>query len=54
MTSPRGARVALPDQVVAKLLVVDARESTAAAVVTHATADLARGDRFRGSASLAW
>jgi hypothetical protein len=44
--------VRLPDEVVAKLLVVDTRESTAVAVVTHTTAEVSRGDRFRGAASL--
>ena len=47
-------KVALPDGVVAKLLVVRAEEETAVALVTHAKAELTRGDRFRGSDSLAW
>jgi hypothetical protein len=45
----KGVQVALPDDVVAKLLVIDVRERTAAAVVTHTVVELARGDRFRGS-----
>ena len=48
----RAARVALPDDVVAKLLVVSARDETAVALVTHSTAELVRGDRFRGADSL--
>jgi hypothetical protein len=44
----RGEEVALPDRVVAKLLVVKTREDTAAAVVTHTVTELERGDRFRG------
>jgi hypothetical protein len=48
----RAQRVALPDDVVAKLLVVGARDDTAVALVTHATDELLRGDRFRGADSL--
>ena len=48
----RAERVALPDDVVAKLLVVSARDETAVALVTHSTAELLRGDRFRGTDSL--
>ena len=48
----RAARVALPDDVVAKLLVVSARDETSVALVTHSTAELVRGDRFRGTDSL--
>ena len=48
----RNQRLALPDDVVAKLLVVRAGDSSAVAVVTHSTAELARGDLFRGSESL--
>jgi hypothetical protein len=44
--------LALPDEIVAKLLVVRASDETAVALVTHTTAELARGDRFRGSDSL--
>jgi hypothetical protein len=47
----RDETVAVPDHVVAKLLVVEAREATAAAVVTHTTMELNRGDRFRGTGS---
>jgi hypothetical protein len=50
--SVRGVEVALPDDVVAKLLVVRARDQAAVAVVTHATVELVRGDRFRGSDSV--
>jgi hypothetical protein len=38
-----------PDWVVAKLLVVSAQEESATALVTHATTELERGDRFRTS-----
>ncbi|MDJ0786663.1 MAG: LysM peptidoglycan-binding domain-containing protein [Myxococcota bacterium] len=41
--------VELPDEVVAKLLVVETGDATSVALVTHATSDLTRGDRFRGS-----
>lgn len=44
----RNEEVALPDQVVAKLLVVKTHDDTAAAVVTHTVTELQRGDRFRG------
>jgi hypothetical protein len=50
----RGTVVALPDQVVAKLLVVEAHERTATALVTHTRRELASGDRFRDTHSLAW
>ena len=46
--------VALPDGIVAKLLVVRAGPETSAAVVTHATDEVMRGDRFRGTESLSW
>ena len=45
----RKQHVGLPDEVVAKLLVVSARDDTAVAVVTHTTGELERGDRFRGA-----
>jgi hypothetical protein len=48
----RNEELALPDDVVAKLLVVRAGDATAVAVVTHTTVELARGDLFRGSDSL--
>jgi hypothetical protein len=50
----RGDERQLPDQVIAKLVVVSARPETAAAVVTHTTHELTRGDRFRGSNTLGW
>jgi hypothetical protein len=50
----QGKKVALPDQVVAKLLVVGARPDTAVALVTYTTAELMRGDLFRGSDSVSW
>jgi hypothetical protein len=50
----QGKQVALPDGTVAKLLVVRAGDATAVALVTHATVELDRGDRFRGSESLGW
>jgi hypothetical protein len=50
----QGKKVVLPDDIVAKLLVVRAGDDTAVALVTHTTAELARGDRFRGTDSLRW
>jgi hypothetical protein len=47
-------RVALPDGVVAKLLVVSAGAETAVAVVTHTKVELVRGDLFRGTEALGW
>jgi hypothetical protein len=49
----REEAVRLPDAVVAKLLVVEARDHTAVAVVTYSLEELNRGDRFRGTDSLA-
>jgi hypothetical protein len=46
--------VALPDDVVAKLLVVQAGAETAVAVVTHTHVELVRGDLFRGTEALGW
>jgi len=46
-------KLALPDAVVAKLLVVEADADTSVAVVTHTNTELHRGDRFRGSDSIA-
>ncbi len=43
----------LPDHVVAKLLVVAAKDATAVAVVTHSKTEIGRGDRFRGTDSIA-
>lgn len=40
---------ALPDDVVANLIVVSARPASAAAIVTHSTDELVVGDRFRGA-----
>jgi len=48
----RGKEVGLEDQVVAKLLVVEAEDHGAVAVVTHTNDSVNRGDRFRGSDSL--
>ncbi len=45
----RDLSVKLPDEVVARMLVVDARPQTAVAVVTGSHAELLRGDRFRAS-----
>ena len=50
----RGETLALPDHIVAKLLVVTVREDSAVAVVTHTTAELSRGDQFRGTEDLTW
>ena len=49
----RDEKLALPDEIVAKLLVVRAGDDTSVALVTHTTGELARGDRFRGSDSIA-
>lgn len=43
---------ALADHVIAKLIVVETRDETAVAVVTHTEAELARGALFRGSDSI--
>ncbi len=43
----------LPDTVIGKGIVVDLYDDTAVAVVTHATVELMRGYRFRGSDSIA-
>jgi hypothetical protein len=50
----RGEELALPDGIVAKLLVVHADPGTAVALVTYSTVELARGDRFRGSDWVGW
>lgn len=42
----------LPDHVIAKLLVIETRDETAVAVVTHTETELARGALFRGSDSI--
>lgn len=49
----RGHEVKMEDQVVAKLLVVEAEDHGAVAVVTHTKGSVIRGDRFRGADSLA-
>lgn len=48
----KGERLALPDHVVAKLLVVDVQDESSVAVVTHTKTELERGDHFRGSPDL--
>jgi len=45
----RGERVEVPERVVAKLLVVDARSETAVALVAETETDLNVGDNFRGA-----
>ncbi|MCP5071006.1 MAG: hypothetical protein GY946_30960 [bacterium] len=50
--SVKQERLALPDHVVAKLLVVDVQDESSVAVVTHTLTELARGDYFRGSADV--
>ncbi len=50
----RGDERALPDEVVAKLLVVQAASDASVAVVTHAHKEVNRGDVFRGSDSISW
>lgn len=47
-------RVAVPDRIVAKLLVVETHPEASVAVVTHTTHELVRGDRFRGTSDLTW
>jgi hypothetical protein len=42
--------VETPDWVIARLLVVAAREDSAVALVTHSTKELERGDLFRTAA----
>jgi hypothetical protein len=44
----RDEKVAVPDRVIAKLLVVRAEEQTAVALVTTTQTELALGDQFRG------
>jgi hypothetical protein len=44
-----GERVAVPDRVVAKLLVVEAQTETSVALVAEAETDLEVGDSFRGA-----
>ncbi len=48
----KGQAVKLPDHVIAKLLVVDVTDESAAAVVTHTVTELSRGDRFRHTDTL--
>jgi hypothetical protein len=50
----RGEERALPDEVVAKLIVVQAAPDASVAVVTHARKEINRGDVFRGSDSIGW
>lgn len=45
---------AMPAEVVAKLIVVQAAPDASVAVVTHTRAELERGDSFRGTDSLGW
>jgi hypothetical protein len=45
----RDTNVAVPDRVIANLLVVRAEPETAVAMVTHTEAELELGDHFRGS-----
>ncbi len=50
----RGEELALPDDVVAKLIVVQAASDAAVAVVTHARDELNSGDLVRGTDHLGW
>ncbi len=43
----RQVEVEVPDWVIARLLVVAAREDSSVALVTHSTQELERGDLFR-------
>jgi LysM repeat protein len=45
----QGRERALPDDVIAKLLVISATPETATAVVTHSATEINKGDYFRGS-----
>ena len=47
--SVRNRTVKVPDTVVAQMVVISARPSSAAAYVLHSTTDLARGDFYRGA-----
>ena len=47
--SVKKERLALPDDIVAKLLVVDVQDESSVAVITHTLTELTRGDHFRGS-----
>lgn len=47
-------KMLLPDNTVAKLLVVNAESETAVALVTETMVELSRGDHFRGSDSVVW
>ena len=47
----RDENVAVPDRVVAKMLVVRTEEQTSVAMVTSTETELELGDRFRGEAS---
>jgi hypothetical protein len=44
----RDEKVAVPDRVIAKMLVVRAQEQTAVALVTSTDTELELGDHFRG------
>jgi hypothetical protein len=50
MEVTRGAMVAVPDRVIANLLVVRAESDTAVAMIMHTEEELELGDYFRGSA----
>lgn len=45
----QGQTKKLPDEVVAKLIVIDVHDDTAVAVLTHTTREVSRGDQFRGT-----
>ncbi|MCC6639528.1 MAG: LysM peptidoglycan-binding domain-containing protein [Deltaproteobacteria bacterium] len=47
--SARDRTVKVPDTVIAQMVVISARQSSAAAYVLHSTTDLARGDFYRGA-----
>ena len=46
------AEKVLPDEVVAKMIVVDVHDQTSVAVLTHTTRELTMGDHFRGAESV--
>ncbi len=50
--SAQGTDKALPDEIVAKLVVLEAHADTAVAVISHTRREVARGDHFRGAETL--
>jgi len=48
----QGTKNTLPDEIVAKLLVVESNADTSVALVTHTRREINRGDHFRGAKTL--